>query len=150
MRKVIKSPLLQEQPCMHVVTHFQWVWQCGGYTDIQGLVATLRILGLRGQFLDLSPVYPEPGSLIRNSETQLRERAEYTLHCNAPPPYKLNKPRVPNEYPANTTQTGSLMHGVEGSSEDCELGRISSQGQSRDFMTPCLAPPYRLPVSKSE
>jgi hypothetical protein len=54
---------------------------------------------------------------------------------------------VSKEYPANTTQTGSLMFGVQVSSEDCELGWITSQGQSREFrefLTSCLATPCRL------
>jgi hypothetical protein len=38
---------------------------------------------------------------------------------------------VSNENPANTTQTGSLMFGVEMSHKDCRLGQITSQGQSR-------------------
>jgi hypothetical protein len=67
---------------MHVVTHFQCFWQCGGYADIQASVAALRILGLRGQFLGLSPIYSEPGSLMESTETHLRERAE-SVHCIA-------------------------------------------------------------------
>jgi hypothetical protein len=56
--------------------------------------------------------------------------------------YFINKPRVSNEYPAISTHTGSLMHGVDVSSEDCDLKRITSQGQSREFrefMTPYVA-----------
>jgi hypothetical protein len=37
-----------------------------GNKHIQGLVAALGILSLRGQLLDLSPVYPGPGTLVRN------------------------------------------------------------------------------------
>jgi hypothetical protein len=80
---------------MYVVTHFQWVWQCSGYTDIQGLVAALRILGLRGQFLNVSPVNPEPGSIIGNPETHLTERAK-GVHCIAellPHTNYMNKPK---------------------------------------------------------
>jgi hypothetical protein len=44
------------------------------------------------------------------------------------------------------------MFGVQVSSEDCGLGWITSQGQSRvsrEFLTPCLAPPCRLLGPKS-
>jgi hypothetical protein len=47
-----------------------------------GLVAALRILGLRERSPDLSPVYPKPGSIIGHPETHLRERAE-SIHCIA-------------------------------------------------------------------
>jgi hypothetical protein len=92
---------------------------------------------------------------MRNLETQLGEKQE-SVHCIAmliPHINFINKPTVSKEYPANTTQTGSLMFGVEESSEDCGLGRITSQGQSREFsgfLTPCLAPPCKLLGPKSE
>jgi hypothetical protein len=105
---------------MYVVACFQWFWQCGEYIDIQGLVAALRMLGLREQSLDLTPVYSEPG----NTESHLRERAE-SVHCIAmllPHTYFINKSRVSNEYPTISTQTGSLMFSVGVFSEDCGLG----------------------------
>jgi hypothetical protein len=52
------------------------------WIHIQALVAALRILGLRGQFLDLSHVYSEPGSVKGSTETHLRERTE-SVHCIA-------------------------------------------------------------------
>jgi hypothetical protein len=128
---------------MHVVTHFQCFWQCGGYTVIQTSVAALRILGLGWQFLDISPVYL---NLEVSWEAQkLTLEKEQSVHCIAmllPNTNWIKKPRVSNEYPANTTQTGSLMLGVEVSNKDCGLGWITSQRQFRDFrefMTPCLA-----------
>jgi hypothetical protein len=99
---------------MTVDVHFQWFWQHGGYTDIQGLVVALRTLGLRGQFLDLNPGYSELGSLMGNAETYLSKREErrHTIAVLLPHTKKINKHRMSNAYHANTTQTGRLMFGV--------------------------------------
>jgi hypothetical protein len=88
---------------MIVDVHFQWFWKHGGYTHIRGLVAVLRILGLRGQFLDLNAVYSEPGSLMGNAETHLRERAEsvHCIQCSIPTQTELRS----TECPRNTLPT---------------------------------------------
>jgi hypothetical protein len=60
---------------------------------------------------------------MRNPETHLGEKQ--CVHCIAmriPHINFINKPTVSKEYPDNTTQTGSLMFGVQVSSKDCELG----------------------------
>jgi hypothetical protein len=87
-------------------------------------VAALRILGLRGQFLDLILVYPETGTLVRNTETLFRERAQsiHYIGMLLSQTNVTNKPRMSNEYPVNTTQTWSLMYGVDFSCQDCGLG----------------------------
>jgi hypothetical protein len=129
---------------MYVVACFQWVWQCRGYTDIQGLVAALRILGLRGQFLDWSPVYSEPGSLIGNTESHLSETAE-SVHCIAellPHKNYMNKPKCPMHCLPTPHRLGASCLLWRCPARTVSLDESPHHPENSEFLTPCLALPW--------
>jgi uncharacterized protein YodC (DUF2158 family) len=73
--------------CGHSFPMLLAMWWIHSYSDISG---SIKNTGPRMTVSGYKSCLSEPGSIMGSTETHLRERAECTLHCNAPSQHKLN------------------------------------------------------------